>query len=61
MTAPRPLCQATTASLRLLCHVAIASVGSFESVKVRWRSTAMATSLAWSRAPHSFAHHVDVA
>ncbi len=50
MTEPRSRCQATTASLRLRCHFAMASVGSLDKVMVRWRS-ATATSLAWTMPP----------
>ena len=50
MTAPRSVCQATTASLRLRCHSAMASSGSLDKVMVRWRS-ATATSLAWTMPP----------
>ena len=50
MTEPRSVCQATTASLRLVCQVAMASFGSLDSVMVRWRS-ATATSLACTMPP----------
>ena len=50
MSEPRARCQATTASLRARCQVAMASSGSLERAMVRWRS-ARATSLAWTIPP----------
>jgi hypothetical protein len=47
MSEPLDRCQATTASLRVRCQMAMASVGSAGSSMVRWPS-AMATSVAWT-------------